>query len=57
MATENEKLRTELVVIGGGGAGLAAALAAAENGCRNIVVIEKAGQPSRLCTQLRPYRR
>ena len=37
MATENEKLKTELVVIGGGGAGLATALAAAENGCRNIV--------------------
>ena len=43
MATENEKLKAELVVIGGGGAGLAAALAAAENGCQSIVVIEKAG--------------
>jgi succinate dehydrogenase/fumarate reductase flavoprotein subunit len=57
MAAENEKLKTELVVIGGGGAGLAAALAAAENGCRNIVVFEKASQPARPCTQLRPDRR
>ena len=38
-----KKLKTELVVIGGGGAGLAAALAAAENGCKNIIVLEKAG--------------
>jgi fumarate reductase flavoprotein subunit len=33
----------ELVVIGGGGAGLAAAIAAAENGCKSIIVLEKAG--------------
>jgi len=38
-----ESLRAELVVIGGGGAGLAAAFSAAENGCRSIIVLEKAG--------------
>ncbi|MEJ2247919.1 MAG: FAD-dependent oxidoreductase [Acidobacteriota bacterium] len=38
-----ENLRAELVVVGGGGAGLAAALSAAENGCRSIIVLEKAG--------------
>jgi fumarate reductase flavoprotein subunit len=40
MATNS--LNAELVVLGGGGAGLAAALAAAENGCKSIVVLEKA---------------
>ena len=39
----SKNLKTELVIIGGGGAGLAAALAAAENGCKNIIVLEKAG--------------
>jgi fumarate reductase flavoprotein subunit len=34
-------MKADLVVIGGGGAGLAAALAAAENGCKNVVVLEK----------------
>lgn len=41
MATK--KLKANLVVIGGGGAGLASALAAAENGCKNIIVLEKTG--------------
>ena len=41
MTTKN--LRADLVVLGGGGAGLCAALAAAEKGCRNIIVLEKAG--------------
>ncbi len=41
MATK--KLKADLVIIGGGGAGLAAALAAAENGCKSIIVLEKAG--------------
>jgi fumarate reductase flavoprotein subunit len=41
--TKAENLEAELVVIGGGGAGLAAALAAAENGCKSIIVLEKAG--------------
>jgi fumarate reductase flavoprotein subunit len=38
-----KNLKAELVVIGGGGAGLAAAIAAAENGCKSIIVLEKAG--------------
>ena len=38
-----KNLKADLVVIGGGGAGLAAALAAAENGCKSIIVLEKAG--------------
>jgi len=46
MATKPENVTANLVVIGGGGAGLAAALAAAENGCKNIVVLEKAGSPA-----------
>lgn len=41
--TKTENLKADLVVIGGGGAGLAAALAAAENGCKSIIVLEKAG--------------
>jgi len=38
-----KNLKAELVIIGGGGAGLAAAIAAAENGCKGIIVLEKAG--------------
>ncbi len=38
-----DNLNADLVVIGGGGAGLAAAIAAGENGCKNIIVLEKAG--------------
>ncbi len=38
-----KNLKADLVVLGGGGAGLAAALAAAENGCKSIIVLEKAG--------------
>ncbi len=34
-------IKANLVIVGGGGAGLAAALAAAEKGLRNIVVLEK----------------
>jgi fumarate reductase flavoprotein subunit len=41
MATEN--LKADIVIMGGGGAGLAAALAAAENGCKSVIVLEKAG--------------
>lgn len=41
IATEN--LEAELTIIGGGGAGLTAALAALEGGCKNIIVLEKAG--------------
>ncbi len=38
-----KNLKAELVVLGGGGAGLAAALAAAEKGCKSIFVLEKSG--------------
>ena len=38
-----KSLEAELVVIGGGGAGLAAAISACENGCKSIIVLEKAG--------------
>jgi len=38
-------LKVGLVVIGGGGAGLSAALAAAEKGCKDIVVLEKRDRP------------
>jgi fumarate reductase flavoprotein subunit len=41
MITKN--LKAQLVILGGGGAGLAAAIAAAENGCKSIIVLEKAG--------------
>ncbi|HSW58677.1 MAG TPA: FAD-dependent oxidoreductase [Dehalococcoidales bacterium] len=38
-----EQIETDLLVIGGGGSGLAAALTAAENGISNILVLEKRG--------------
>jgi fumarate reductase flavoprotein subunit len=38
-----KNLEAEVVVIGGGGAGLSAAIAAAENGCKDVIVLEKAG--------------
>jgi len=41
MTTQN--LKTNLAIVGGGGAGMAAALAAAEKGCRDITVLEKTG--------------
>lgn len=40
---DSQNMSADLVVIGGGGAGLAAALSAAENGCKSIIVLEKAG--------------
>lgn len=43
IAPKKENIEAEIVIIGGGGAGLAAALAASEKGCKNIVVLEKAG--------------
>ena len=46
MIKKAEYLNVDLVIIGGGGAGLAAALAAAENGCKSITVLEKAGSPA-----------
>jgi fumarate reductase flavoprotein subunit len=36
-----ESISADIVVLGGGGAGMAAAITAAERGCRNVVVIEK----------------
>ena len=41
----NTDLNAELVILGSGGAGLAAAVTAAEKGIKNIVVIEKRGSP------------
>ncbi len=38
-----QNLKTDLAIVGGGGAGMAAALAAAEKGCRDIIVLEKTG--------------
>ena len=38
-----EILNAEIVIIGGGGCGLAAALSAFEHGCTKIIVLEKAG--------------
>ena len=40
---QNQDLQAKLVVIGGGGAGLAAALAAAEKGLNPVIVLEKRG--------------
>lgn len=37
-----ENLKADIVVVGGGGAGLPAAVAAAEAGAKNIIVLEKA---------------
>lgn len=44
--TKRGNLQAEIVVIGGGGAGLAAAVSAAEQGCKSILVLEKAGAPA-----------
>jgi fumarate reductase flavoprotein subunit len=41
--SKTQNLEGELVVIGGGGSGLAAALTAAEKGMKNIIVLEKRG--------------
>ena len=46
MGTKTENLKADLVIVGGGGAGLAAAVTAAENGCKSIIVVEKAGSPA-----------
>ena len=43
MTPQTEPLESNLVIIGGGGAGLSAALTAAENGLTGIVVLEKRG--------------
>ncbi len=41
----------DLIVIGGGPAGLAAALSAYENGLRNILIIERDNRP-RICRKI-----
>ncbi len=41
--TNTHKLEADLVIIGGGGAGLAAALTAAEKGVKRVIVLEKRG--------------
>ena len=42
-ASDVENLQADVTIIGGGGAGLAAALSASENGRKDIIVLEKAG--------------
>ena len=43
--TEKENLQANVVIIGAGGAGLAAAVASGEKGGTSIIVLEKAGSP------------
>jgi fumarate reductase flavoprotein subunit len=43
LTLQTKQLESNLVIIGGGGAGLSAALTAAENGLTGIVVLEKRG--------------
>ncbi len=43
--TENKSIDAEIAILGAGGGGLAAALSAAEAGCRSILVLEKAPAP------------
>lgn len=42
-SVKKQQLEADLVIIGGGGAGLAAALTAAEKGLKKIIVLEKRG--------------
>ena len=46
MATEQRSYETDVLVVGGGGAGLASAITAGEKGCKNIMVMEKAATPA-----------
>lgn len=43
--SQTETLKVDIAVIGGGGAGLTAAVAAAEAGAKNIIVLEKTSTP------------
>jgi fumarate reductase flavoprotein subunit len=46
LATQNtENLHADLVIIGAGGAGMAAAITAMERGCSSVLLLEKAGAP------------
>jgi fumarate reductase flavoprotein subunit len=42
---QTESMEADLIIVGGGGAGMAAALTAAEKGLTKIIVLEKAGSP------------
>jgi len=42
-AAKLDRMEADLVIIGGGGAGLSAAVTAAEKGSRNVIVLEKRG--------------
>jgi fumarate reductase flavoprotein subunit len=42
---KTEELKADIVVIGGGGAGLTAAIAAAEAGAKSVIVLEKTPNP------------
>ena len=44
-AEKTGDLQAEVVIIGAGGAGMAAAVAALEKGCTSVVLVEKAGSP------------
>ena len=42
-AGEEKELTADVVVVGGGGAGLASAISALENGAENVIIVEKCG--------------
>lgn len=44
-SVESGRISADIVIIGGGGAGLSAALSAVENGADNVVVVEKRARP------------
>lgn len=44
-ATQTGGLQADVAIVGAGGAGMAAAVAALEKGCRRVVMLEKAGAP------------
>ncbi len=46
-STKAPDLQADIVIVGAGGAGMAAAIAAAEEGCKSIILVEKAGLPWR----------
>ncbi len=44
-SAKTQDLQADVVIIGAGGAGMAAAVAALEKGCQSVVLLEKAGAP------------